>query len=263
MTPIFGNRSRRFEISDAATPGSSAATVFKSISGARSRNHFRVLPLVVLFVVAGFISWLLVRTDQPLLPVLVLASGAAIVFAIKLWLNLRCHRRTIRQWGSGAAGERMTAAFLKGASKMGWVVMHDLAVPKSRANIDHLLVSRRGVVVIDSKRWTLRWTGSSRSGYFYNGKPIETFTGVTYWITEKVFATIVGLRLSGPLRVQPIWVVHGHPPKTAFTVPGGLLIVQPTALLDTLASLPEALSDDDVERITNAITTLFDVKGRH
>ncbi|MGH8932025.1 MAG: nuclease-related domain-containing protein [Egibacteraceae bacterium] len=37
--------------------------------------------------------------------------------------------------------------------RRGWVVLHDLAIRGSRANIDHLLIGPPGVVVIDSKRW--------------------------------------------------------------------------------------------------------------
>jgi hypothetical protein len=38
----------------------------------------------------------------------------------------------------------------------GWVVLHDLAVPGSRANIDHLAIGPGGVFVIDSKLYTGR-----------------------------------------------------------------------------------------------------------
>jgi hypothetical protein len=33
------------------------------------------------------------------------------------------------------------------------VVFHDLAVPGSPANVDHLVIGPTGVFVIDSKRW--------------------------------------------------------------------------------------------------------------
>jgi hypothetical protein len=39
-------------------------------------------------------------------------------------------------WRRGAAGERRTARLLGPLERHGWVVLHDLAVPGSRANID-------------------------------------------------------------------------------------------------------------------------------
>jgi Nuclease-related domain len=40
----------------------------------------------------------------------------------------------------GAAGERRTARLLGPLERHGWVVLHDLAVPGSRANLDHLVI---------------------------------------------------------------------------------------------------------------------------
>jgi len=41
-------------------------------------------------------------------------------------------------WRRDAAGERRTARLLDPLERYGWAVLHDLAVPGSRANIDHL-----------------------------------------------------------------------------------------------------------------------------
>jgi Nuclease-related domain len=40
---------------------------------------------------------------------------------------------------------------LAALERQGWAVLHDLAVPRSRANIDHLVIGPGGVFVIDSK----------------------------------------------------------------------------------------------------------------
>jgi Nuclease-related domain len=47
-------------------------------------------------------------------------------------------------WRRGAAGERRTARLLSPLERQGWVVLHDLAVPGSRANIDHLVIGPGG-----------------------------------------------------------------------------------------------------------------------
>jgi Nuclease-related domain len=56
-------------------------------------------------------------------------------------------------WRRGAAGERRTARLLAVLERHGWAVLHDLAIPRSQANIDHLVIGPGGVFVIDSKRY--------------------------------------------------------------------------------------------------------------
>jgi hypothetical protein len=47
-------------------------------------------------------------------------------------------------WRRGAAGERRTARLLDPLARHGWTVLHDLAVPGSRANLDHLVIGPGG-----------------------------------------------------------------------------------------------------------------------
>jgi Nuclease-related domain len=56
-------------------------------------------------------------------------------------------------WRRGAAGERRTARVLAALERQGWAVLHDLALPGSRGNIDHLVIGPGGVFVIDSKHY--------------------------------------------------------------------------------------------------------------
>jgi hypothetical protein len=56
-------------------------------------------------------------------------------------------------WRCGAAGERRTARLLAPLERRGWAVLHDLAVPGTQANLDHLVIGPGGVLVIDSKHY--------------------------------------------------------------------------------------------------------------
>ena len=81
------------------------------------------------------------------------------------WLGLRFKPSPDAvAWRRGAAGERRTARLLDPLQWHGWVVLHDLAVPGSRANVDHLVIGPGGVFVIDSKdyRGRLQLDGSGR-----------------------------------------------------------------------------------------------------
>ena len=56
-----------------------------------------------------------------------------------------------RRWWRGAVGEKATACALDRLPARRWVVLHDLRIPGSRANIDHLVIGPKGVWVVDTK----------------------------------------------------------------------------------------------------------------
>ncbi|HEX4436188.1 MAG TPA: nuclease-related domain-containing protein [Solirubrobacteraceae bacterium] len=60
--------------------------------------------------------------------------------------------REERAWTTGAAGEAILARELS-ARCPGVVMLHDLRIPGSRANIDHIAVAPSGILVIDAKRY--------------------------------------------------------------------------------------------------------------
>ena len=60
-----------------------------------------------------------------------------------------------KNWKQGAIGERKVGETLDAVCKeFGYRALHDRAIPGSKANIDHILVSDRGVIIIDAKNYT-------------------------------------------------------------------------------------------------------------
>ena len=57
-------------------------------------------------------------------------------------------------WLVGARGEERTAATLERVVDRSSIVFHDLRPPGRRENIDHLVVGRAGVLVVETKRWS-------------------------------------------------------------------------------------------------------------
>ena len=77
-------------------------------------------------------------------------TGAVLV-GWRLWFRPSTQARA---WQRGATGERHTARLLDRLGRDGYVSFHDLALPNSPANLDHLVLGPSGVFVIDSKQWT-------------------------------------------------------------------------------------------------------------
>lgn len=80
---------------------------------------------------------------------LVLAAAAALRLATDFWGA----RRTTEAWRKGHEGEVMTAKRL-GALPASWLVLHDLPMPGSKANIDHLVIGPAGVFTIETKHYS-------------------------------------------------------------------------------------------------------------
>jgi hypothetical protein len=103
------------------------------------------------------------------------------------------------RWLRGAAGEVATAALLDGLSARRWAVLHDRRLPGSRANVDHLLIGRRGVWLVDSKAYRAPVVAGWRK-VRVGGHPISLSAVV--WE-----ASVVAERLG--VEVRPVVVVHG------------------------------------------------------
>ena len=82
---------------------------------------------------------------------------------------------SITAWSKGAQGERRLGAMLDSLPNM--LVMHDRRIPRSRANVDHLVVAASGVWVIDAKQYKGRierrqtgFMGTGASQLFVGGR---------------------------------------------------------------------------------------------
>jgi hypothetical protein len=63
-------------------------------------------------------------------------------------------RQSTEAWRVGAEGEELTAAQLAPLEAKGFVVLHDLRLPGSRANIDHVVIGPTGVFTIETKNYS-------------------------------------------------------------------------------------------------------------
>lgn len=62
-------------------------------------------------------------------------------------------RQHTKSWDRGAIGEERLGARLDGLAADGLAVLHDRCIPGSKANIDHIAITRAGIWVIDAKRY--------------------------------------------------------------------------------------------------------------
>jgi Nuclease-related domain len=194
-------------------------------------------------VVGAAVQLLATQAGLPRAEIVGLAVAALVAW--RLWFRPSEQART---WQRGAQGERHTARLLDRLTRDGFVVFHDLAVPGSPANVDHLVIGPTGVFVIDSKQWT----GSVHQGadglVWHNHYRLDRTLETARWEAETVG------RLLGT-RATPLLCVHGA------HVHGGLhaqgVAIVPAHLLRSALGYDRVLSDADVElRAATAWTSL-------
>jgi hypothetical protein len=114
-------------------------------------------------------------------------------FLAPLVTLLAGERPATTAWGRGAEGEEHVGNHLGRAVAGVGVVLHDRAIPGSRANIDHIAVVPSGVWVIDTKRYAGRVQRRVVGGWFtahpalfVNGRDRSALLAAALRQTERV-----------------------------------------------------------------------------
>jgi hypothetical protein len=136
-----------------------------------------------------------------------------------------------RAWRRGAVGERRTARLLRRLERDGYASLHDLAVPGSAANVDHLVIGPSGVFVVDSKQYTGRVHQSLDGRAWHNHAPLDRQLEVVAWEAATI-ARILGVR------VDPLVVVHGAEVAYGGLIAGGVAVVPAARLRAALGADP-------------------------
>ena len=123
------------------------------------------------------------------------AGSSAATEAARLAAKAEEYRLQSENWAKGAAGERLTGERLLTLSAE-FVVLHDLHVPGSRANVDHLVIGPNGVFVVDSKAYTGKLTagdGTLWRGKYPIRKEVETLSFISGRIAEHLEVTVASI----------------------------------------------------------------------
>jgi Nuclease-related domain len=176
------------------------------------------------------------------------AGLAGLVVAAVVGWRLRFRpSEQARTWQRGAHGERHTARLLRRLTRNGFVVLHDLAVPGSPGNVDHLVIGPSGVFVIDSKQWT----GSVHQGadglVWHNHYRLDRTLETVRWQAETLG------RLLG-IPAAPLLCVHGAHLQGGGLCAQGVAIV-PVGRLRAALGHDQVLADANVELLAATART--------
>jgi Nuclease-related domain len=147
-----------------------------------------------------------------------------------------------RAWRRGATGERRTARLLGRLERHGWAVLHDLAVPGSRANIDHLAIGPGGVFVVDSKRYTGRLNLAGDGSLWHGPYPLAPVLRAVRFEADQAAQVLA----TPGVEVVPLVAVHGAQVPWGKLVVDGVPVVGARRLPGLLRDLPAVLGPERV-----------------
>jgi hypothetical protein len=226
------------------SPGRSALAAYRRRRATELAAWTRTLAWRAPLVAAAGLASGLLAAQAGLPPAGLL--GVAVAALVGWRLRFRPSEQA-RSWQRGAHGERGTARLLDRLTRDGYVIFHDLAVPGSDANVDHLVIGPTGLFVIDSKQWTGSVHQSADGLAWHNHYPLDRTLAMVRWE-----ATAVG-RLLGT-RVATLLCVHGAHIQGGGLHAQGVAIV-PAHLLRNALGYDRVLSDADLELLATTAWT--------
>jgi hypothetical protein len=156
-------------------------------------------------------------------------------------------------WRRGAAGERRTAQLLGQLERHGWAILHDLAVPGSRANIDHLVIVPAGVFVIDSEQYRGRLQLDA-SGRLWHGRyPLAPTLRAASFEADQAAQVLPDPGVA----VVPIVAVHRAQVPWGKVVMDGVPVVPARRLPSMLRALPAVLGPERVAAMADQARARF------
>jgi Nuclease-related domain len=235
------------------TPGASAEAEYRRRRQVEYAAWARTLPpRVAAVVLAGLGGWLVATV-----PGLPLAAHLAVSLAAAgtAWWRLRFRPSPeTRAWQRGAAGERHVARLLEPLVQHGWGVEHDLRVPGSKANIDHVVIGPPGIFVIDAKHYRGR-LHLSHDGQLWHGRYFLAPTlSTTRWEADKLQARIG----AADVAVVPIVAVWGAAVPFGQVTAHDVTVVPARRLPGLLRSLPPTLTPERAREVAAQINRRLD-----
>jgi Nuclease-related domain len=220
-------------------PGASAQAEYRRRRATEIAAWARGLPWRAAAVLAaGAAAGLLATQLAPHMTPLAVAMAVA---GLGWLLRFRISDDTLA-WRRGANGERRSARLLAPLERHGWAILHDLAIPGSQANIDHLAIGPGGVLVIDSKQYRgrLRLDGY---GMLWHGHQLLVSTlRKVRWVADQA-DEVLGI---ADIQIPAIIAVHGANVPWSQVHSDGATVVPARRVPELLQALPPILGPERV-----------------
>jgi Nuclease-related domain len=196
---------------------------------------------------AGVLASVLVQAAGLARLALPVGLAAATVAGWRLRFRLSCDTRA---WRDGARGERATAGLLRRLGRRGYVVFHDVAIPGTPANADHLLIGPPGAILVDSKRYTGQVTQTPDGRIWHNHYPMDHTLRALRLETQAISRAL-------GVHVRPVMCIHQAQVADGGLTAGDMQILPAGRLGSMLRNSRQRLGEADVAAlVVHALSVL-------
>jgi hypothetical protein len=230
------------------TSGRSALAMYRRERARERSGWARSLPWRAALVLAAT-TGAVILAQAAGLPATALLVGLTAGGAVGWRLRFRVSHDT-RAWRDGARGERATARALRPLARRGFVVFHDVAIPGTPANADHVVIGPVGVVLVDSKRYAGRVWQDPDGRIWHNQYPMDRPLR-----SLRMEAAVIAELLGVPVR--PVVCVHGARVDFAGLTAGDVEIVPAGRLRTVLTARGAWPRPTDVAALTARAHTML------
>ncbi|MFH0847084.1 MAG: nuclease-related domain-containing protein [Chloroflexota bacterium] len=222
------------------------------------RLQMEVLTYAVYFAVSlglAFVEWS--RWYGNLQPQPIPTTIAAAVFVSYSYFKIRQLKKRIRNTKLGRDGEREVGQSLEELRQKGYAIFHDIV--GGDFNIDHVVVSRRGIFAVETKtkskpkngRVTFDGKSITLTGEKPDDKPIQQAIAVADWLRDSIQAS-TGKRFPvTPVVVFPGWYVEET------SADEKIWVLNPYGLAIKIPQKSQTLTQEDVHLIAFHLSRLI------
>lgn len=217
------------------------------------RDKYLLEPLlgIVLIVVMTITEWVRWYFDSPPNP-LAITLFAIVGTGYFSWKIVRA-RKNIRPLRQGLEGEKVVGQFLERMRESGAKVFHD--IPGQGFNIDHVVIHKNGIYVIETKTFSKPEKGNSVIKY--DGEslcfPGQTTTteqliqtkAASTWLQELFLESTGSKFVTKPVLVFPGWYIESSPAALNSDV----WVLNPKALPAFIKNQKQQLAEDKVHML--------------
>ena len=137
------------------------------------------------------------------------------------------------------------------------MVLHDLAVPGSQANLDHLVIGPGGVFAIDSKQYRGRLQLDAVGKLWHGRYPLAPAVRAASWEADQAAQVLPDPGMA----VVPIVTVHGVHVPWGKVVMDGVRVVTARRLPSMLRQLPVVLGPKRIAWLADQARVRFHAAG--
>ncbi|WP_245930421.1 nuclease-related domain-containing protein [Allonocardiopsis opalescens] len=185
-----------------------------------------------------------------------LGLSLALIAGVAHTVYVSQQESSVDAWRKGKAkvtvAHRRTERALRRLERDGYRVLHARTIPGMSASVDHLVIGRNGVFVIDSEGWDERLPVTTKPEKLYHG-PFHKMDRLDEANREAVRAgELLSEALKREVRTHPGLALYGPTLRWDILVIRGVAVFTGRKVRKFVRRGTDDLSDTDIEKITEA-----------